>query len=224
MKLHLLISVACLSIVSVARAATYTPVGDPGQFLESVNWCQLVPTGGCTGTLANPAAWVSNPSGKTGYGGLFYDTHAFSLTQDVYGMGLIHSSYTIDPNLYLDDTAATFDNPTNGAGAYIEAPNAGNVYVSVLLFNDVYNILTGYSWLMNFGETPGEKLFVGAASSDLEVAGVIFDVSDATTFNTVPFSMGTLEFDQVPEPGSIALVAPILLGLGVMLRKRTRKS
>jgi hypothetical protein len=139
-------------------------------------------------------------------------------------MGLINGSYIIGTTQYLDDVAATFDNPTDGAGAYIEAGNVGNVYVSVFLFNDVYNILTGFSWAMNFDGTPGEKLFVGAASSDPEVAGAIFDVSDATTGVTVPFSMGTLEFDQVPEPGSIALVAPMLLGLGVVLRKRARKS
>jgi hypothetical protein len=33
-----------------------------------------------------------------------------------------------------------------------------------------------------------------------------------------------LWFDSVPEPGWLALVAPMLLGLGVTLRKRTRKS
>ena len=221
MKLHLLISVACLSIVSVARAATYAPIGDPSQFAESVNWCQFAT--GCTGTLPTPTAWVSDPSGKTGLAGLFYDTHAFSLTNDG-SMGLINSSYIIGTTTYLDDVAATFNAPTNGAGAYIEAGNVGDVYVSVYLFNDVYNILTGWSWAMNFDGTPGEKLFVGAVSSDLEVAGVIFDVSDATTFNTVPFSVGTLKFDYVPEPGSLALVTPMLLGLGVMLRKRARKS
>jgi hypothetical protein len=222
MKLHLLISVACLSVVSIARAGTYTPVGDPSQFRESVNWCQLAPVN-CTATLPTPTAWVSNPSGKTGYAGLFYDTQPFSLTSDG-SMGLINSSYIIGTTTYLDDVSATFNAPTNGAGAYIEAGNVGNVYVSVLLFNDVYNILTGWSWAMNFDGTQGEKLFVGAMSSDLEVAGVIFDVSDATTGNTVPFSAGTLKFDFVPEPGSMALVAPMLLGLGVMIRKRARRS
>jgi hypothetical protein len=224
MRLHLLISVACLSVVSVARAATYTPVGDPAHFVQSVDWCQLAPVDCTAAAVSQPSAWVSTPSGKTGYAGLFYDSQTFSVTRDPSGMGLINGSYIIGTTQYLDDVSATFDNPTDGAGAYIEAGNVGNVYVSVFLFNDVYNILTGFSWAMNFDGTPGEQLFVGAASSDLEVAGAIFDVSDATTGLTVPFSMGTLEFDQVPEPGSIALVAPMLLGLGVMLRKRARKS
>ena len=222
MKLHLLISVACLSVVSVAWAGTYAPVGDPGEFAESVNWCQLAPVN-CTATRPTPSAWVSTPSGKTGLAGLFYDSNSFSLTNDGFGMGLINSFYSTS-TVVLDDVAATFTNPTNGAGAYIEAGNVGDVYVSVYLFNDVYNILTGWSWAMNFDGTQGEKLFVGAMSSDLEVAGVIFDVSDATTGNTVPFSAGTLKFDFVPEPGSMALVAPMLLGLGFMIRKRARRS
>jgi hypothetical protein len=228
MKLHLLIAVASLSVVSVAWAGTYAPVDDPAAFVQSVNWCQFAPVN-CTATVAAPnppdpsAAWVSTPSGKTGYAGLFYDSHSFSVTPDPSGMGLINSFYGA-ATVTLDDVSATFDAPTDGAGAYIESSYVGNVVVTVQPFNDVYNFLPYFQWLVNFDGTPGASLFVGATSSESEVAGVIFDVSDATTGNTVPFSMGTLEFDQVPEPGSIALVAPMLLGLGVMLRKRARKS
>ena len=223
MKLRLLIFVACLSVVSVAWAGTYAAIDDPSQFMESVNWCTLTTDSGCTATLANPAAWVSGPSGKTGQAGLFYDTHAFSLTNDG-SMGLINSSYVDGTTTYLDDVAATFDKPTNGAGAYIESGFVGDVVVTVQPFNDVYNFLPYWQWAMNFDGTQGEKLFVGAMSSDLEMAGVIFDVYDANTGYTVPFSVGTLKFDFVPEPGSMALVAPMLLGLGVLIRKRARKS
>jgi hypothetical protein len=223
MKLHLLISVACLSLVSVARAGIYAPVDDPANFVQSVNWCQLEPIG-CTATLPTPTAWVSTPSGQTGQVGLYEDESLFSLTNDGFGMGLINSSYVSGGIQYLDDTGASFDTLTDGAGAYIQSSYVGDVVVTVALFNDVYNLLTAWQWSAHSDGTPGDSLFVGATSSEPEVYSVVFDVSDATTGYTVPFSMGTLEFGQVPEPGSITLAAPMLLGLGVMLRKRARKS
>ena len=231
MKLHyyLLISVACLSVVSVARAGTYEPSTDSSHFVQSVDWCQLAPVN-CTATLPTPTAWVSTPSAQTGMGaqtgsaGMFYSGNDFTVTTDGFGMGLINTvPYTVGTTQYIDDVAATFDNLTDGAGAYIESSYTGNVFVTVWLFNDVYNTLTGWRWSVYSPGTAGTRLFVGATSSDLEVAGVIFDVSD-TDGNTVPFSVGTLEFEQVPEPGSVALVAPLLLGLGVMLYKRASKS
>ena len=220
MKLHILVLVVFLSIASAAWAGTYAPVGDPGSFMESVNWCQLAAVDCGTTTQPTPTAWVSGPSGKTGSVGLFYDESPFTVTNDG-SMGLINSYYGA-ASVTLDDVAMTFDDLTNGAGAYIQSSQTGTLYFSVYLFNDVYNTLTGWTWSVT-NNTAGSMLFIGARSSDPEVFGVAFEVLDAGG-NLVPFSVGTLEFDYVPEPGSLVLVAPMLLGLGVMLRKRARKS
>lgn len=214
---------ACLFIVNGAWATpVYTSTSSPGSFTDSVDWCQLA-SAGCTGTSASPTAWVSASSGVTGYVGLFYDSHDFTVSQDVNGMGVISNNYLSGTTDITDDVAVSFDHLVMGAGAYLETSYVGTVYGAVYLYNDVYNYLTGYYWSAVFDGTPGQALFVGALSSAQEVSIAAFELTD-TNWNVLDFSVGSLSIAQSPEPGSFALMAPALLGLFAILRRRARKS
>lgn len=217
------LALAGLFTVSGALAApVYTSTSSTASFTDSADWCQLA-SAGCTGTSASPTAWVSASSGLTGYVGLFYDSHDFTVSQDANGMGVISSNYLSGTTDVHDDVAVSFDHLVMGAGAYLETSYVGTVYGTVYLYNEVYNYLTGFYWTAVFDGTPGQSLFVGALSSSQEVAFAVFDVSD-TGWNTVDFSVGSLSVAQSPEPGSLALMAPALLGLFAILRRRARKS
>ena len=216
----------CLGGASSAWAGLVdVPTTNPGDFGYWVDWCSIAGPNCAAVSNPTPTAWTDTSSNDTGQVGMFYDpgTPSFLVGADPSGMGVItNSHYIVGTTTYWDDVAATFDQPMAGAGAFIESVAAGTDYASVFLFNNVYNIFIGYTWSVTF-TAPNQKLFIGINNSSQDIAGAIFDLSDTTSFNTLPFQVGEVGFNA-PEPGSLILAGSTLLGLAALLRKRLRRS
>jgi len=221
----------CCLILGLGSAWASIGSINPSDFQDPVNWCTNY---GCTGAqFGSPQNWTSDGA-RTGMVGLVSSQNFENRVQGsswngnfTTGMGLIYngvSSLGNNPGGIL----LSFNSPVYGAGAYIQADWYGAFTGTVALYDSSFNLLGSYSHDGVSDGTAGTALFLGAYDAVPDVSYAVFDTS-ADGYHDDDFAIGTLRIQttgqvSVPEPGTLLLVGPSLLGLaGVLRRRMSRK-
>jgi hypothetical protein len=142
------------------------------------------------------------------------------------GMGVLYNGVSSIGNQQAD-MAATFDVGVLGAGAYIQAEHFGAFTATVTLFDINFQPLGSFSANGTSDNNVGTALFIGAFIDTPDVYAIQFNVADVNGADD--FAIGTLKLQTqhvgVPEPGTLMLLGPSVLGLfGVVRRRMNRKS
>jgi len=166
-----------------------------------------------TGLVGNTNAqnWQNLQQGN-GWGGNFAP-----------GMGLVYNGVSTLGNgqtsigIYLDQ-------PVNGIGAWIQADWFGPFTASITLLDANLDPMFTYFAAGNSTNIPNTALFIGAYDGTADIWGAIFDTT-ANGYHDEDFAIGTAKLNTIPEPSTLLLVGPSLLGVaGVVRRRLARKS
>ena len=211
-----------------ASAWATTGSTNPNEFKYPVDWCVNY---GCTSqALGTPQTWFSNTGGKTGMVGLISSQNMQNLQQDFSwlgnfpaGMGLIYNGVSTLGNT-PGPILVSFDQLVDGVGAYIQADWFGSFTATILLYDPSFNLLGSYSAAGTSNGLVGTGLFIGAYDVSADIAYAIFDTT-ANGFHDEDFAIGTLLINHqvIPEPSTLLLLGPSLLGLAGMLRRSLNK-
>ena len=117
----------------------------------------------------------------------------------------------------------SFDQAVFGAGVYIQPNLFGPFTASVQLYGTGGNPLGSTFYAAGVSDTNvGTALFIGAYDNVADVAYALFDTTNG--FNDEDFGIGSLALKtsqtSTPEPGTLPLVAPSMLGLAGVVRRR----
>ena len=223
---RLALLVLCLVVGLGSGWAGVTGTTNPAVLVDSVNWCQF----GCAqAAYTTPQPWIS----LHGNTGLVGNTSAQNWQNLQVGngwaggfaanMGLVYNGVSTLGN--APTTIAIYlDQPVYGIGAWIDSNYLGSFTGSLTLLDN--NLSPFFSYSVSgvsdfaFGTAP----FIGAYDVTPDIWGAVFD----TTANGVgdhDFAIGTMKLNPIPEPSTLLLVGPSLLGLaGVVRRRLVRKS
>ncbi len=217
-KLSLLVFCLLLGLGSAWASVGST---NPNYFIDPVNWCQF----GCTGGVyMTPQAWVS-AGGNTGLVGNTNAMNWQNLQQDTSWagnfpnlMGLVYNGVSTigtaptSIGIYLDQ-------PVNGIGAWIQADWFGGFTASITLLDANLSPFFTYTAAGVSAYNPNTGLFIGAYDGSYDIWGAIFNTT-ANGFHDQDFAIGTTKLNVIPEPSTLLLVGPSLLGLAGILRRR----
>jgi len=151
------------------------------------------------------------------------------------GMGVVYNGSEFGNNPGPIDLF--FNQDQFAVGAYISAAFLGNFTATIEMFDSSLNSLGTYQATGNQDFTPGDALFIGAYSN---TPVRLMTFSATGTGNVEPdFAIGTVRLglgdlssckpdddfcteveDEVPEPASLLLLTPALLGLVAFTRRR----
>lgn len=230
MKLAVRMCLLCLLLSAAGAWANVVGSTNAALFPDTIDWCAQSSFACDGGSYSTPQAWTSL-NGNTGLVGLWQfgsDFQALQAGSSLFGssfpdgMGVLYNGVSTlgNPQDYF---VALFNTPQWGAGAYIQSYFYGPFLAGVALLDSSYNTIGAPVYFIgNSTDQLGDLLFVGATNSAKNVYGVAFIAFDQ--YDNVDFSIGTAGL-ATPEPASILLMAPSMLGLyGIVRRRRSRKS
>lgn len=220
----------CLLCLTLGLCSAWASTGstNPGNFTNPVDWCTNF---GCSnGQLGTPQAWSASTPPNTGWIGLVSSQNMETPQQGTTwngnfanGMGLIYNGVNTIGNA-PGGILVSFNQPVFGAGAYIQANFFGAFTGSIDLFDASFNPLGSFTAPGMSDTNVGTALFIGAFDSVADVSYALFDTT-AGGFHDEDFAIGTLRLatspvSTVPEPSTLLLVGPSILGLAGVLRRR----
>jgi len=216
-------------------------------FSNLVDWCAQGANGySCSNRppdqIFNPTAWTAQ-NGDTGEVGLDFNGQASSDAAEVRqqgltwgvtaglggdfatGMGLIYNGFSTLGNT-RDSIAIGFDQAEQGFGAYFDPAASSGTFTAILTLFDINDVaLQSYSVVVTPSDTPGTAIFLGAYDATANVWGAVFSErsGDATVNNFAIGEAGIYVPVTTPEPVTLLLMGPALLGLAAFGRKRISK-
>jgi hypothetical protein len=200
---------------------------NPADFPLLIDWCANF---GCAGaTLATPQTFT----GAGGISGLVGNNATglpFTNLQQGNGwsgffpaaMGLVYNGAQF--NGVGDDIAVFFNEGVAGVGAYIQADFYTSFSYTMTTYDSSSLVLGVYGPLSGGDNAP----FIGAQDATADIWAVVFDAVGGGSFEP-DFAIGTVGVNfapaaPTPEPASMLLIAPALLGLAAFGRKRMMNS
>ncbi len=218
----------CLTL-GIGSAWASTGSTNPADFQDPVSWCANYPAG-CNGSilsLGSPQSWTSS-GGRTGMVGLISSQNFEVRQQGVTWGGDFNNGEGLIYNGVADGNTpggilVSFDAPVLGVGAYIEQNSFGAFTGTITLLDSSLNVLGTFSAAGDSEPNPGTALFIGAFDSSADVSFAIFDTDsdDLAIATMIIKTSGT----STPEPSTLLLVGPSMLGLaGIVRRRLSRKS
>ncbi len=228
----------CAILVGLAVSAGMTWAGtadnNPADFPTTIDWCQYVCTGSVL-SLGTPTAFTSSGA-DTGLVGLFGTGQNFEIYQQGVnwsgnfstGMGIVYNGAEDGAGNTPTDVVLDFNQAEYGAGAYVETDEFGAFTATITLydFNDI--AIGSYVEAGTCAFAPGTAIFIGAYDPTADVWAVGFNLVNENGADDVGIGMAGL-MDSLPnvgtpEPATMLLIAPALLGLVAFGRKQIMNS
>ena len=229
------ITLLCLLCLVLGLGSAWANTGsiNPNNFTNPVDWCTNY---GCVGALlGTPTPWFANVAPNTGWVGLISSQNMENRQQGPTSwngnfsanMGLIYNGVTTLGNT-PGGILVSFDQPVFGAGAYIQPDWYGSFTGTITLYDSSFTQLgSSFSHAGVSDTNVGTALFIGAYDGVADVSYAVFDTygvggDDNLAIGTL--RLATSPVSTVPEPSTLLLVAPSMLGLaGVVRRRISRK-
>ena len=227
----------CMVLVGLAVSAGMTWAGtadnNPADFPTTIDWCQYVCAGSVL-SLGTPTAFTSSGA-DTGLVGLFGTGQNFEIYQQGVnwsgnfstGMGIVYNGAEDLENTPAD-VVLDFNQAEYGAGAYVETDEFGPFTATITLYNSSQIAIGSYVEAGTSTSVPGTAIFIGAYDPTADVWAVGFNLVNENGADDVGIGMAGL-MDSLPnvgtpEPATMLLIAPALLGLVAFGRKQIMNS
>ncbi len=208
-----------------------TGSNDPNDFMSfNGDWCYVF--SGCSGQVyPSPQQWTLGPYSGSVYLETGQPMQVFSEEPTGIGWygnlidryGVVYNGVeTLGNN--PGSIVLSFATPIAGTGAYIQANYYGPFIGSIQLFDSSWTQVgttyfeTGYS-----DNNVGTAIYIGAYDDINDISYAVFDTPFGTkTSEDFGITMVGFRLAQqpTPEPGTLLLLGPALLGLGSVLRRR----